>query len=116
MASILHSNKRPEIRRGLLNPNEDDLEHSTLEDLSKLVEHTIKAAKKRCDNTKEECDDIKFVGDVEALKPTKLDIPKSQLNPEDFKASIYNNPMVKILNTLTSETVIKAAARELLNK
>ena len=115
MASILHSIKRPEISRALLNPNEDDLEHSTLEDLSKLVEHTIKAAQKRCYNTKEECD-IKFVGDVEALKPTKLDIPKSQLNPEDFKASIYNNPMVKILNTLTSETVIKAAARELLNK
>ena len=99
----------------LLNPNEDELQNSSLDELSQLVDHTVKIAQ-NSENTKAESDKIKFDGDVEVLQATKIDIPKSTLNPDKFKDCIYHNAAVKILNSVTSGSVIKAAARELLNK
>ena len=115
VASTLHWITDPGLSRALLNPNEDDLKNSSLDELSQLVDQTVNIAQ-NSDNTKAESDNIKFVGEVEVLKPTKIDIPKSKLNPDKFKDCIYNNAAVKILNCVTSGTVIQAAAREMLNK
>ena len=115
VASTLHCITDIALSRALLNPNEDDLQHSSLDELSQLVDHTVKIAQ-NSDNTKAESDKIKFVGEVEVLQPTKIDIPKSTLNPEKFKDCIYHKAAVKILNSVTSGSVMQAAARELLNK
>ena len=115
VASALHCLTDTEISGALLNPNEDDLKSSSLEELSQLVDHAVSIAQ-NSDNSKAESDNIKFVGDVEVLQPTKIDIPKSKLNPEKFKDCIYNNATVKILNSVTSGPVIQAAAKELLIK
>ena len=115
VAGTLHCITDPGLSRALLNPNEDDLKSSSLDELSQLVNQTVKIAQ-NSDNTKAESDNIKFVGEVEVLQPTKIDIPKSKLNPDKFKDCIYNNAAVKILNSVTSGPVIQAAAREMLNK
>ena len=115
VASTLHCITDITLSRALLNPNEDDLQHSSLDELSQLVDHTVKIVQ-NSDNTKAESDKIKFVDDVEVLQPTKIDIPKSTLNPDKFKDCIYHKAEVKILNSVTSGSVMQAAARELLNK
>ena len=76
----------------------------SLDELSQLVDHAVRIAQ-NSDNSKAESDNIKFVGEVEVLQPTKIDIPKSKLNPDKFKDCIYNNATVKILNSVTSGPV-----------
>ena len=115
MATTLYCVTDTGLSGALLNPNEDELQNSSLDELSQLVDHTVKIAQ-NSENTKAESDKIKFDGDVEVLQATKIDIPKSTLNPDKFKDCIYHNAAVKILNSVTSGSVIKAAARELLNK
>ena len=87
----------------------------SLDELSQLVDHTVKIAQ-NSDNSKVESDNIKFVGEVEVLQQTKINIQKSKLNPDKIKGCIYNNATVNILNSVTSGPVIHAAARALLIK
>ena len=57
---------------------------------------------------------IQFVGEVEVLTPGQLDIPESELGAEG-RESVYQQPVVRTLNCVTSEAVVEAAARQLLS-
>ena len=106
------------FRDQILNPNEDDLKRTSAEELSKLVEMAVDLAtirrKGEDSDSAEDYHRIQFVGEVEVLTPGKLDIPESELGSEGGE-SVYQLPVVRTLDCVTSEAVVEAAARQLLS-
>ena len=91
-----------------MNPNEDDLVDEDPEALANLVEETVRLAKIYSKDDSSDFDNIKFTAGAEPLKPVKLKIPQSTFN------DLHDNPTVKIINSLTEQSVIEKAVSNLL--
>jgi len=109
------------IRKYVLNPNEDDLAYTPIDDLNKLIELTVDNAVK--DESQTTCDDeyrkIKFVGNIEELKHVTIAVPEASKEEEQLESDIsriVNDPNIKMINALTDKNVINEAAKALMNK
>ena len=103
-------------RRLVLNPNEDDLTDTNIEDISELVKQIKRQP--TSDVSESEYFSYKYDGKVERLKPSAIQTPASSLSSEcagDSKDSIYSSSMVKVLNSLTQQDVIAAAVQNVLS-
>ena len=99
------------FRQQILNPNEDDLVDEDPDALANLVEETVRLAKIYNKDDSSDFDNIKFTAGAEPLKPVKLKIPQSTFNNSDN--DLYDNPTVKIINSLTEQSVIEKAVNNL---
>ena len=117
VALVYKQIKEEKVRKYVLNPNEDDLGDNPLEDLNKLVELTVDNAAKDASQTNcDEFNKIRFVGNVEKLKPVTIQIPSER--EEDgvtYKSLISDDPSIRMINILTDKNVISEAAKVLLN-
>ena len=97
----------------ILNPNEDDLAETPLEEVSEL----IKAAKlqHKPPDSEENYFSYKYEGEVEAVKASPLSLPASSLEPASSEGDIYSSSLVKVLNCLTDQTVIAQAVHNILS-
>ena len=95
-----------------MNPNEDDLVDEDPDALANLVEETVRLAKIYNKDDSSDFDNIKFTAGAEPLKPVKLKIPQSTFNKIDH--DLHDNPTVKIINSLTEQSVIEKAVNNLL--
>ena len=117
VALVFKQIKEDKVRKYVLNPNEDDLGDTPLEDLNKLIELTVDNAAK--DASKTNCDEInkiRFVGNVEKLKPVPIQIPSEREEDGGSNSSrIIDDPSIRMINVLTDKNVITEAAKVLMN-
>ena len=100
------------VSRGLiLNPNEDDLLDTELEERSELVKHL----KRHPTSRESEYFSYKYDGKVEQLIPSPLQTPASSLSKDSERESIFSSPFVAVLNSLTDQNVIAAAVQNILS-
>ena len=101
------------FRRLVLNPNEDDLADTPVEEVTKL----IKAAKHQHKPpvSEEEYFSFKYEGLVEKLPASPLSLPASSLDPDSDGGNILSSSLVKVLNCLTDQNVMAQAVHNILS-
>ena len=96
----------------ILNPNEDDLADTPIEELSELIKQAKHQHKPPV--SEEEYFSFKYDGEVEKVTASPLSLPASSLDPEGVGGNIFSSSLVKVLNCLTDKTVIAEAVNNIL--
>ena len=100
------------FRRLILNPNEEDLADTPIEELSELIKQAKHQHKPPV--SEEEYFSFKYDGEVEKVTGSPLSLPASSLDPESVGGDIFSSSLVKVLNCLTDKTVIAQAVNNIL--
>ena len=100
------------FRRLILNPNEEDLADTPIEELSELIKQAKHQHKPPV--SEEEYFSFKYDGEVEKVTGSPLTLPASSLDPESVGGDIFTSSLVKVLNCLTDKTVIAQAVNNIL--
>lgn len=98
------------LQHQILNPNEDDLLDTSIEELAAMVQTAADIVKSKKPT---EFERIQFTDPAEHLQPTTLRIPASSCVSKDN--DLYRNPIVRVLNSLTDQSVIEKAVDNILN-
>eukprot|EP00092_Neocalanus_flemingeri_P066248 GFUD01080678.1.p1 GENE.GFUD01080678.1~~GFUD01080678.1.p1 ORF type:complete len:365 (+),score=133.59 GFUD01080678.1:95-1189(+) len=99
-----------DIREHILNPNEDDLADTNIEELADLCNFVAAALKNRNGDEIIFKTKTKFVGDFKIIKSSKMNIPESKTDTNILEniSSNYNH-LDKLINTVTNPAVIEQA-------
>jgi len=94
-----------DIRDKILNPNEDDLADSNIEELTTLCSYV--AANIKCDN-RAVYKKPNFTGHILLVEPSTINIPeRAEEHPQANQT--YYKELVKLINAVTNDSVIKEA-------
>jgi len=114
IANVVKNLQDETLKKYILNPNEDDLIDTPIEELSKIINLTLKDVKET--DTNEYCDfnKIKFADKYEKLESSSMIIPKSTLKVGDGVMS--ENLLLRTVDSLVNDNVLQVAVNNLLIK
>jgi len=111
IANIVKNLRDETLKKYVLNPNEDDLIDTPIEEFSKIIEFTLKDANDSDSDKYNDFNNIEFTEKYERLESSSIVIPKSILKIENISEDMV---LLRTIESLVNEKVMQVAAENLL--